>query len=114
MDTSLELLVVGGTNVVELTKLTDTKLKTFPIDAVVTCSVLDASGAAVANAQNLAMAYEPAVAASPPTPAIPAGYRGQIPSTVALVVGQSYTERIIATQGGNTRPFIKHCLAVEG
>lgn len=114
MDTSLEILVVGATNVVELSKLTDTKLKTFPVDAAVSCSVFDASGAPVANAQNIAMAYEAAVAANPPTPAIPAAYRGQILSTVALVVGQEYTERITVTQGGNTRPFVKHCLAVEG
>jgi hypothetical protein len=114
MDTSLDLLVVGGTNVVELSKLTDTKLKTLPVDAVVTCSVFDASGAPVANAQNIAMAYEPAVPANPPTPAIPAAYRGQIVSTVALVVGQEYTEKILVTQGGNVRPFVKHCLAVEG
>lgn len=114
MDTSLELLVVGGTNVVELTKLRDTKTGALPIDATVTCSVFDDAGAPVATAQNLAMPYEAPVAANPPLPAVPAGYRGQIPSTVALVVGQEYTERIIATQGGNTRPFVKHCLAVEG
>lgn len=114
MDTSLELLVVGATNVVELTKLEDSKLKTRPINAVVTCSVFDAGGAPVTNAQNLAMAYEPAVPAAPPVPAIPDGYRGAIASTVALVVGQQYTERITVTQGGNTRVFVKHCLAVEG
>jgi hypothetical protein len=113
-DTSLELLFVGSTNVIELSKLTDNKLKTLPIDAVVAVSVFDAVGAPVANAQNLAMAYEPVVAANPPIPAIPAAYRGQIPSTVALVAGQHYTEKITAVQGGNTRIFNVPCLAVAG
>lgn len=110
----MDNLTVGSTNVVELTKLQDTKLKTLPIDAVVTVSLVDASNAPVTGAQNIAMAYEPAVPAAPPVPAIPAAYRGQIASTVALVAGLRYTEVITATQGGNTRLFNVPCLAVKG
>lgn len=114
MDTALELLVVGATNEVELTKLHYKKTGVLPIDAVVTCSVFDSADVAVTGAQNIAMPYEAAVPAAPPLAAIPAGYRGPIASTVALVLGQRYTERITATHGGNVRPFVKHCLAVEG
>jgi hypothetical protein len=62
----------------------------------------------VANAQNINMPYEAAVGS------ITEGYRGQIPANAALVSGQKYTERITATQGGNTRPFNVACIAVDG
>jgi hypothetical protein len=104
----MENLVVGSTNVVELTKLKDTKTGAFPTDAVVTVSLFDATNAPVTGAQNISMPYEVASGAIPPA------YRGQIASTVALVSGARYTEKITATQGGNTRLFNVPCLAVDG
>lgn len=110
----MEKLYIASTNVVELTKLTDKKLKTLPVDAVVSVSLFDAAGAPVTGAQNINMPYEAAVDAAPPVPAIPAGYRGQIASTVALVEAARYNEKITVTQGGNTRLFNVPCLAVQG
>jgi hypothetical protein len=66
----------------------------YPTDAVVTVSVVDNAGGAVALAQNLPMAYV-AGTAGPDTL-----YRGVIPAAVVLVKGATYWAKIVATKGG--------------
>lgn len=99
------ILAIGSDNDLELTKLKVRRTGVLPIDAVVTCSLLDSLGAPVTGAQNLAMPY---VAASG---SIPAAYVGVVPSTVVLVPGP-YTARFTATTGGRVRRWDEACIAV--
>lgn len=75
----------------------DVEPPTYPVNATVTCSVVDAAEAAVANGTAIAMAY---VAG---TTGEETEYRGIIPATVALVKNSPYTAKIVATLPGGAK-----------
>lgn len=96
-----EILKIGSTNVVELKQHKDAITQLLLADSVVTFSLVDKDGVAVAGAQAIAMAY----AAGPPP-----AYRGVVANTVALVAGP-YTANVTATNAGNVRKWPIDCVA---
>lgn len=102
-----DALIVGSTNVVELTGLLDTVTGLYPTDAGVTVDILNQAGAVVSGAGPITLAY---VATTTGATTL---YRGVIPSTAALVNGATYTRRITAVGAGGigTRIFTKEIVA---
>jgi hypothetical protein len=92
-------LLIGSTNVVELTGLRDEVTDTYPTDATVVLDLLTTRADAVPGATGIPLAH---VGGTSGAGSI---YRGFVPHTVALVPGP-YVERITATDaGGNVRVF---------
>lgn len=97
-------LVIGSTNVVELTALRDTLTDTYPVNATVTIDLLTAVGGTVTGVIALAVPYVSGTGSL-------AKYRATIPASVALTA-QTYTARITATDiSGNVRRFDLPCPA---
>lgn len=103
----MQRLVRGSTNVIRLLEYTDEVTELAVIDATVTGTLFDQDGVAVTGATNLAMPYF-AVAG-----AIPAQYRGIVPSTV-LLPKETYDLRVTAVNGNGTRLFNDTCVVEDG
>lgn len=69
----------------------------YPVNAVVTCTIVDAAEAPVTNGANIAMAY---VAG---TTGEETEYRGVVPANVALLKKTPYTAKIVATRPGGAK-----------
>lgn len=102
-------LIVGSTNLVELTGLEDTVTGAYPVDATVAGVLAAPNGTPVPGAGTIALSYvAPSTGAS-------TLYRGVIPSTVVLVAGTIYTLTVTAADtSGNTRVFGVEATAVNG
>jgi hypothetical protein len=101
-----QVLIRRSTNIVELRGFYDEVSASFPTDAVVTVTLLDAASAPVANATALPMAHVGGTR-------FQSTYRATIPPTVDLS-GASYTARLVATLAGATREMNIPCTAVDG
>lgn len=100
-------LLIGSTNVLELTALQDTVTGAYPTDAEVTAS-LALAGQPVTGAQGLPLAYVAGTTDEETT------YRGELPATVALTP-RVYTLTITAADpSGNQRTFVIAASAVLG
>jgi hypothetical protein len=96
-----------STNVLRLLAYTDDVTGLPVIDATVTGSVFAQDGTAVTGAQNIAMPYFAA------SGAIPAQYRGILPSTV-LFPNDSYHLISTATNANGVREFNETCTVEDG
>lgn len=105
--TATQRLKLGSTNALSITGLRVTVGGTYPITATIVVSLLDSTGATVTGAGGLACAYVSGTGKN-------SLYAGAIPSTVALVEGDSYTARVTATSGVNVRRFDIPCVAEAG
>lgn len=103
----MQRLVRGSTNVLRLEEYTDEVTELAVIDATVTGTLYDQAGVAITGATNLAMPYFAAVGA------IPAQYRGIVPSTV-LLPDPTYDLRITAVNANGTRLFNDTCVVEDG
>lgn len=102
-------LVIGSTNLVELTGLQDTTNDSYPQDATVTAALAAPNGTPVTGAESITLAYVT------PTTGAATLYRGAIPASVALVAGWIYTLTVTAADtSGNTRVFNVQATAVKG
>lgn len=75
----------------------DVEPPTYPVNATVTCTIVDAAEAPVANGNAIAMPY---VAG---TTGEATEYRGVVPATVALAKNQKYTAKIVAVLPGGAK-----------
>jgi hypothetical protein len=102
-------LRIGSTNVARLQKVQDTVSRAWVTTADVSCTLVDATDAAVAGAVDLSMPYAAGATAS-------AGeYRTELPPTLELTTDAIYTLVITAVaQDGSTREFRLPCIAVAG
>lgn len=96
-----QILKIGSTNVIELTRHNDAVTGLPLADSVVTFDLVDKDDQPVAGAQAVQMPYD----AGPP-----AAYRGVVNHTVALTPGP-YTANVTATNAGNVRRFPIDCVA---
>jgi hypothetical protein len=103
----MQILTRGSTNVIRVLEYTDEVTELAAIDATVTGTLYDQSGAAVTGATNLAMPYYAA------SGAIAAQYRGIVPSTV-LLPNETYDLRVTATNANGTRLFNDTCVVEDG
>jgi hypothetical protein len=94
-ESELLATLVGFTD----TTLADNDPNKYPTDAVVTCTVIDSTGAVVAGGNALAMGYVAGTAGADTL------YRGVIPSTLALVKAAHYWAKIRAVKGGSVGTF---------
>ena len=99
-------LIIGSTNVVELSGLRDRVAKTYPTTATVVLGLVDAIGSAVTNATAITLAYVS------PTTGAGTTYRGTIPYTVTLTP-QTYVGTVTVDYAGNRRVFTISCPAVK-
>ena len=101
-------LVIGSTNVLELTGLQDTTTGLYPVDATVTAQLQQPNGDPVTGATAVTLAYVS------PTTGATTRYRGVIPSTVALSP-KVYTLTVTASDtSGNVRLFVVSATAQQG
>lgn len=111
---AVQILVKGGTNVIELRKLRNTLAargtpEEFPTGATVTLTLKETvSGAIVLGVNAMAMAY---VAG---TTGKRTAYRAILSNTIVLDTAKAYTAAILASMPGGVRPFNIKCRVIEG
>lgn len=114
MQPTVQILVDGATNVIELRKLRN-KLavkgspEEYPNDATVTLVALnDANNQPIPGTENLAMDWVDG------TTGKKTAYRVTLDETIDLTVGQNAIADILAEVAGGVRPFKIKCKVVEG
>jgi hypothetical protein len=95
-DSDLYAVLVGFQDV-------DVDPPSFPQNATVTCTIVDAAEAPVANGTDVPMPYVTGTASEETE------YRGVIPASVALLKNTPYTGKIVATLPGGA----KHTFRVD-
>lgn len=101
-----EILLVGSSNVVQLTGLRDALSGAYQNAATVTLTLKDAAGVEVTGETwPFTLAY---IASSNGI------YRGTLAAGIGIVAGRTYYGHITATQGGSTRFWKKPFLAMVG
>ena len=99
-------LIIGSTNVVELSGLRDRVAKIYPTTATVVLGLVDALGVAVTGATAITLSYVAATTGAGTT------YRGTIPYTVVLTP-QTYVGTVTVDYSGSRRVFTINCPAVK-
>lgn len=104
-----DIMIAGSANLVELVEFQNSVTLEYPIDATVTCDLLDLDGVAIVGASALPMPYVDGTTDAETT------YRGTVPASVPLVVGTLYMRRITAVPAGGigTRVFTKEIVATD-
>lgn len=103
----MQILTRGSTNVLRIQEYTDEVTELAVTNAIVTGTLFDQDGVAVTGATNLSMTYFAAAGA------IPAQYRGIVPSTV-LLPKETYDLRVTATNADGVREFNEQCIVEDG
>ena len=98
-------MVVGSTNVVELSGLRDKLTNTYPTTATVTLGLVDATGTPVTGATAISMTLVSGTTGAATL------YRGTIAASIALTA-QTYVATVTAAYSGSTRLFTISCPAV--
>lgn len=103
----MQTLHRASTNVLRLTDYTDDVTGLPVTNATVTGTLYNPDGTPVTGATNINMPYFAAAGA------IPAQYRGIIPSTVALPLAR-YGVKFVATNVDGVREFRDACMVEDG
>src|SRR5689334_12402267 len=109
----IQILIEGGTNVIELRKLRNELLpkgdpNEYPTDAVVVLEEIIVNGNPIAGVANLPMDYVDGTTGKKTT------YRAIIDADVGLQAGTSPEAHVHAAVAGGERPFIIKCKVIKG
>lgn len=109
----VQILIEGGTNVIDLKKLRNELLpkgdpNEYPKDADVICEEIVVGGVAIAGTENLPMDYVAGTDGKKTT------YRAIIEASAALVAGTSPEAHVRAVVAGGERPFVIRCKVIKG